>query len=53
MPSWIRFTVADSVSIFMSGATGNMHDGVIAGPRPVSTSTRHCRHMPTGCIRGW
>ena len=47
MPSWARFVVADSVSTFMSGDTVIMHDGVSCGPRPLSTSTRHMRHMPT------
>jgi hypothetical protein len=45
--------VGESVSTFMSGATGNMHAGCNIGPRPVSTSTMHWRHMPTGCMRGW
>ena len=51
MPSWTRLVVADSVSTFMSGATVTMHVGVICGPRPLSTSTRHMRHMPTELIR--
>ena len=51
MPSWARFVVADSVSTFMSGATVTMHVGVSCGPRPLSTSTRHMRHMPTELIR--
>ncbi len=33
-------------------ATGFMHEGTRAGPRPVSTSTMQIRHMPTGFIRG-
>ena len=28
-----------------------MHDGLSCGPRPLSTSTRHMRHMPTELIR--
>ena len=51
MPSWARLVVADSVSTFMSGDTVIMHDGVSCGPRPLSTSTRHMRHMPTELIR--
>ena len=43
----------DSVSTFMSGATGIMQLGWSAGPRPVSISTMHMRHMPTGFMRGW
>ena len=35
------------------GATGIMQAGWSAGPRPVSISTRHMRHMPTGSMRGW
>ncbi len=52
-PSCAFFVVADSVSTFMSGATLIMHAGCSAGPRPVSMSTMHMRHMPTGFIRGW
>ena len=33
--------------------TSIMQEGWRAGPRPVSISTRHCRHMPTGFMRGW
>ena len=36
----------------MSGDTVTMHDGVSCMPRPLSISTRHCRHMPTELIRG-
>ena len=35
------------------GVHSSMQLGCSAGPRPVSTSTRHMRHMPTGFIRGW
>jgi hypothetical protein len=35
----------------MSGATVTMHVGVSCGPRPLSTSTRHIRHIPTELIR--
>ena len=52
-PSCIRFTVGDWVSIFMSGATVAMQLTVTAGPRPVSHSTRHMRHLPTELIRSW
>ena len=47
--------VVGSVSVltFISGVTGSMQLGWKAGPRPVSTSTRHMRHMPTGFMRGW
>ena len=30
-----------------------MHDGCNAGPRPVSMSTRHMRHIATELIRSW
>ncbi len=50
-PSWACFAAGDSVSTFMSGATVTMHDGCNIGPRPVSMSTRHIRHIPTGFIR--
>jgi hypothetical protein len=43
----------DSVSTTMSGVTVSMQLGWSAGPRPVSTSTRHIRHMPTGSMRWW
>ena len=45
--------LGDSVSTTMSGATGIMQAGWSDGPRPVSISTTHIRHMPTGSIRGW
>ena len=51
MPCWVPFVVSDSVSTFMSGATVTMHVGVSCGPRPLSTSTRHIRHIPTELIR--
>ena len=35
----------------MSGATVTMHVGVSCGPRPLSTSHRHWRHMPTDVMR--
>ena len=53
IPSWARFAAGDSVCTFMSGTTVTMHDGCSTGPRPVSMSTRHIRHMPTGFIRSW
>ena len=43
----------DSVSTFMRGEHSTMQLGCSAGPRPVSTSTRHMRHMPTGRMRSW
>ena len=52
-PSCAFFVAADSVSTFMSGATSIMHAGSSAGPRPVSMSTMHMRHMPTDFMRGW
>ncbi len=52
-PSCACFVVGDSVSTFMPGATCTMHVGVSCGPRPLSTSQRHMRHMPTGLIRLW
>ena len=52
-PSCAFFVTSLSVSTFMSGATGIMQAGWRAGPRPVSISTTHIRHMPTGSIRGW
>ena len=52
-PSWAFFVPGDSVSTTMPSATGIMHDGCSAGPLPVSMSTMHIRHMPTGFIRGW
>ena len=53
IPSWARLVVGDSVSTFMPGATCTMQVGVSCGPRPLSTSTRHIRHMPTELIRSW
>ena len=52
-PSWAFVVTSEPVSTFMSGATGIMQLGWSAGPRPVSISTRHMRHMPTGRMRGW
>ena len=52
-PSWARLAAGDSVSTIMSGTTLTMHDGCNIGPRPVSMSTRHIRHIPTGFIRSW
>jgi hypothetical protein len=40
---WVRTT--------MSSATVMVHDAI--GLRWPSTSTRHCRHAPTGCNNGW
>jgi hypothetical protein len=42
----------DSVSTFMP-ARPDHAGGLQGGPRPVSISTMHIRHMPTGFIRGW
>ena len=53
MPSCAPLAIGESVYTFMSGETGNMHDTINCGPRPVSTSTMHCRHMPTDVIREW
>jgi hypothetical protein len=52
-PSCAFFVTGDSVATDMPSATGIMHAGWRAGPRPVSTSTMHIRHMPTGSRRGW
>ncbi len=52
-PSWALAVASDWVSTFMSGVAVIMHDGCRAGPRPVSISTMHMRHIPTGRIRGW
>ncbi len=37
----------------MLGVTFTMQLGCSAGPRPLSISTRHMRHIPTGRMRGW
>ncbi len=50
-PSWAFFAAGDSVSTIMSAATLTMHEGCSMGPLPVSMSTRHIRHIPTGFIR--
>ena len=52
-PSWAFLVASESVDTVIPGDTGTMHEGCRAGPRPVSTSTRHMRHMPTGVMRGW
>ena len=52
-PSWAFLVASDSVYTVIPGATGTTQDGCSAGPLPVSTSTRHMRHMPTGVILGW
>ncbi len=52
-PSCAFFVRSDSVSTVMPSATGIMQAGWRLGPRPVSISTRHIRHMPTGVMRGW
>ena len=41
------------VSTTMSGATVTMHETCKPGPRPVSMSTRHIRHIPTELMRSW
>jgi hypothetical protein len=43
----------EAVSTFMPGVASSMQLGCSAGPRPVSISTMHMRHMPTGFMRGW
>ncbi len=43
----------DSVATTMPSVHSIMHEGWRAGPRPVSISTMHMRHMPTGVIREW
>ena len=52
-PSWAFLVASDSVDTLMPSDTGTMHEGCRAKPRPVSTSTRHMRHIPTGLIREW
>ena len=52
-PSCAFLTVGDVVWTTWSGATGVMQDTTSIGPRGPSTSTRHCRHMPTEAIRRW
>ncbi len=52
-PSWAFWVAALWVSTTMSGATSIMQAGWRAGPRPLSMSTMHMRHMPTDAIRGW
>ena len=52
-PSWAFLVTGESVVTVMPGVHSSMHDGWSAGPRPVSTSTMHMRHMPTGFMRGW
>ena len=46
-------TVGEAVSTTMPGVHSSMQVGCSAGPRPVSTSQMHIRHMPTGVMRGW
>ena len=48
-PSWIFFTVSDCVWQTMPSVTGVVQAG--GKPRTPSISTRHMRHMPTGCMR--
>ena len=52
-PSWALRAASLTVSTTMPSLTVSMQEGARAGPRPVSTSTRHMRHMPTGRILGW
>ena len=52
-PSWAFFVVSLWVSTAMPSLAVIMHDGCSVGPRPVSTSTMHIRHIPTGRILGW
>jgi hypothetical protein len=52
-PSW-AFLVTVGVGVdHHAVGDRSMHEGWSAGPRPVSTSTMHMRHMPTGFMRGW
>ena len=51
MPSWAFFTVSILVSTAIPSATLVVHAVVSIGPRGVSTSIRHIRHIPTGFIR--
>jgi hypothetical protein len=43
----------ESVLTTMPSLHSIMHEGCRAGPRPVSISTMHMRHMPTDRMRGW
>ena len=52
-PCWARLTLSVAVRTTWPSATGVMHDTTIIGPRGPSTSTMHCRHMPTEVMRGW
>ena len=52
-PSWALVVTSEVVETSIPGVTSSMHVGCSAGPRPVSTSQMHIRHMPTGSIRGW
>ena len=52
-PSWALVVTSEVVSTFMPGVHSIMQLGSSAGPRPVSISTMHMRHMPTGSRRGW
>jgi hypothetical protein len=52
-PSCAFWVTGDSVATDMPSAHSIMHAGWRAGPRPVSISTMHMRHMPTEGIREW
>ncbi len=52
MPSWAFLTTSFCVSTVMPSLTELVQAVMSIGPRGVSISTRHIRHMPTGFIRG-
>ena len=52
-PSCAFWVTGESVDTVIPSAHSIMQDGWRAGPRPVSISTMHMRHMPTGFIREW
>ncbi len=52
-PSWAFWVTGEVVLTVMSGVHSIMQLGSRAGPRPVSISTMHMRHMPTDSMRGW
>ena len=52
-PSCAFWVTGESVDTVIPSVHSIMHEGWRAGPRPVSISTMHMRHMPTGFIREW
>jgi hypothetical protein len=52
IPSWAFLMVSFLVSTTIPSETGLVQAVIIIGPRGVSISTRHMRHMPTGCHAG-